>query len=75
MSAGGANGVAVVGGHSEKRIIETSLDGFLFLIVDLVLVDFCDADSTYFLRVEESELNFCDLEPLPHGLYIVLHDC
>lgn len=75
VSAGGANWVSIIGWYSEQGVIESSLDRFFFLIIDLVFVDFRDADSAYFLRVQESKLDFRDLEPLAHGLSIILHDC
>jgi hypothetical protein len=57
VSAGCAHGIPLVGGDSEERIIEASLNGFLLCIINLRFFDLADAESPQFFWENEAKLN------------------
>lgn len=75
MPAGRANGIPLVGRHSEQRIVKSAPDGLLVGIVNLRLIDLADAEPPQFLGEDKPELDLGDLIPLSHGMDVVLHDC
>ena len=73
MAACGAGGVAIIGGNSERWVVQASLIGFLIGVVNFGVDNFAATEFANFLRKQETELGFGNGIPLPLSMDLVGH--